>query len=100
MNYALMGQRIKQARKEKRLTQIELAELAGVSASFLGHIERGSRIASIETLCSLCRALNVSSDYLLGLSDETFIKPFLSDLTQEEIEAGKSILQKIIAANS
>lgn len=62
MNYVLMGQRIKQARKQKRLTQIELAELAGVSASFLGHIERGSRVASIETLCGLCRALNVSSD--------------------------------------
>lgn len=100
MNHAAMGQRIKAKRKELHLTQEQLAELSGLSASFLGHIERGSRIASIETLYSLCKALNVSSDYLLGLSDEAFIKAILCELTQEEIEAGKSICQKIIAITS
>ena len=96
MNYALLGQRIKQARKEKHLTQEQLAEVCGLSASFLGHIERGTRKASLETLYALCRALNVSSDYLLGMTRETAIRALLDDMTKEEIEAGINLLQKII----
>lgn len=95
MNYAVMGQRIKAKRKELHLTQEQLAELSGLSASFMGHIERGSRIASLETLCGLCRALDVSADYLLGLSEEAFIKPIIADLTREEIEAGVKLLQRM-----
>lgn len=94
MNHAAMGARIKARRKDLHLTQIELAELAGVSASFMGHIERGTRVASIETLCALCRALNVSADHLLGLSSEAAIKPIFSDITKEEIEAGSKLLKK------
>lgn len=66
MDYIAFGQRIRRIRKQNRLTQEELAEQAGISASFLGHIERGSRIASLETLMQLCRALAVSPNDLLG----------------------------------
>lgn len=96
MNYALLGQRIKQARKEQHLTQEQLAETCSISTSFLGHIERGTRVPSIETLYSLCSALNVSADYLLGLSLETAIKPLADDLTVEEWETGIKLLRKII----
>ena len=95
MNYVLMGQRIKTTRKSQHITQEQLAKSVGLSASFLGHIERGTRIASIESLVALCKALNVSADYLLGLSDEAFIRPIIADLTQEEIEAGVKLLQRI-----
>ncbi len=67
MDYAAMGQRIKQARKARHLTQEQLAEVCGLSASFLGHIERGTRKASLETLYALCETLQVSADYLTGL---------------------------------
>ena len=67
MDYVAMGQRIKQARKAQHLTQEQLAEVCGLSASFLGHIERGTRKASLETLYSLCEALHESADYLIGL---------------------------------
>lgn len=100
MDYAAMGQRIKQARKEKHLTQEQLAEACSISTSFLGHIERGTRIASLETLYSLCNALNVSADYLIGLQTETAIKAITSDLTQEEIKAAAPLLQKILASIS
>ena len=95
MNHAAMGQRIKQARKEKHLTQEQLAEMAGISSAFMGHIERGTRKASLETLYALCRALNVSADYLIGQSREAAIKAFLGDLTKEELEAGINILKKL-----
>lgn len=65
MDYPALGQSIRMYRKKLRLTQEQLAEQAGVSASFLGHIERGSRIASMETFVRLCQALKVTPNDLL-----------------------------------
>lgn len=92
IDYVKMGQRVRTTRKELEMTQMELAEQVGVSASFLGHIERGSRVASIETLVSLCRVLDVSADYLLGLNDIPVSQFFDQDLTTEQREAGVEIL--------
>lgn len=64
MNYRLIGERIKQERLNKRLTQEVLAEKANVSVSFLGQIERGERKLSLETFIKLAEALGVSLDYL------------------------------------
>ncbi|MDD6882372.1 MAG: helix-turn-helix transcriptional regulator [Eubacteriales bacterium] len=57
--------RIRKQRKLMQMTQDQLSEKAGISLSFLGHIERGSRKSSLETLVSLANALEVSADYLL-----------------------------------
>ncbi len=66
MDCIAMGQRIRRIRKEKRLTQEQLAEMADLSAPFLGHIERGSRVASLDTLMKLCVALEATPNELLG----------------------------------
>jgi transcriptional regulator with XRE-family HTH domain len=65
MNYTALGNRIKKLRRQKRLTQEQLAEQAAISASFLGHIERGTRVASIESLVAICNTLEISPEYLL-----------------------------------
>lgn len=65
MDYEKLGKRIRTYRKHAHLTQEQLSELAGISLSFLGHIERGSRKASLETIVSICNSLNVSPQYLL-----------------------------------
>lgn len=66
MDYADLGGRVRKQRHELGLTQQELADKVGVSTSFLGHVERGSRRASLETLVALANALDVSTDYLLA----------------------------------
>lgn len=66
MDCTAFGQQIRRIRKQKRLTQEQLAELTDMSASFLGHIERGTRVASIDTLMKLCTALSVTPNDLLG----------------------------------
>lgn len=66
MDYIMLGRRIRRYRIEKHLTQEQLAEMADVSASFLGHIERGTRVASLETLMKLCAVLEVTPNDLLG----------------------------------
>lgn len=68
MDYRDLGLRIRAIRREKHLTQEELAGKVNISASFLGHIERGTRVASLETLVALCNALDVMPQYLLSAS--------------------------------
>ena len=65
MLYQGLGKRIRQQRKLLRMTQEQLAERAGISLSFLGHIERGTRKASLDTLVRICNALQVSPQLLL-----------------------------------
>lgn len=65
MDYEAMGRRIKKLRKKAGLTQEQLAEKSNLSPSFLGHIERGTRVASLQTLVSICRALDVEPSVLL-----------------------------------
>ena len=65
MDYKDLGARVRVARRNKSWTQEELAEKVGISASFLGHIERGTRVASLETFVALCNELEVVPEYLL-----------------------------------
>ncbi len=65
MDYKSLGMRIRKRRKAMRMTQEELARKLGLSLSFLGHIERGTRKASIETLVAIANELSLSVDYML-----------------------------------
>ena len=64
-DYISLGQRIRKARKHQGLTQEELAEKCDLSTAHIGHIERGTRALSIESIITISNALNVSTDYLL-----------------------------------
>lgn len=66
MDYEGLGRRVRRARKAAGLTQYELAEKLGISTSFLGHIERGSRKASLETIIRIANELSISLDNLLA----------------------------------
>jgi len=65
LEYEKVGMRIRQIRKAKGWSQDELAKKCGISMSFLGHIERGSRIMSMETFANICTALDAGADELL-----------------------------------
>lgn len=65
MNYADFGHKIRLLRRERRMTMEQLAAQAGISASFLGNIERGTREISLDTLLALCRTLDVTPNDLL-----------------------------------
>lgn len=67
-----IGQIIKRCRKERNLTQNELAELIGVSMQAVSKWERDVGMPDISQIVPLARALGVSTDKLLGYTDETF----------------------------
>lgn len=59
-----IGQRIRLRRLEMDLSQENLAELAGVSTSFIGHIERAEKSATLDTYDRICDVLGMSLDYM------------------------------------
>ena len=93
MNYKALGMRIRRKRKELSITQSTLAEMADISLSFLGHIERGSRKASLETIVSLCNALQVSPNYLL---QESLTEEALGENHASRHEIIKEISQTVM----
>ena len=60
-----LGRRIQKARKEKGLTQQELADLSHVSLKHVQGCERGVKNPSFEVLRAFCKVLNLSLDSLL-----------------------------------
>ena len=61
----ILGRRIAQTRREKHLTQEQVAEKMDVSLQTVSCIELGKKAIRPENLAKLCRALDVSADYLL-----------------------------------
>ena len=78
MDYEALGQRIRQQRKMKNMTQEELATISDVSTSYIGHIERGIKHCSLETLICICNSLHIQPNSLL--QDSLELPPSLADL--------------------
>lgn len=66
MNRKSLGKRIRTERQQLRLTQEQLAELIGVSSTYIGLVERGERAVTLEKLIRIANVLHVSVDYLLS----------------------------------
>ena len=66
MDFQAMGKRIRRKRRYEDITQEKLAEMVGVSTSFIGHIERGSRTPAIETMWKICKALDITMDFAVS----------------------------------
>lgn len=62
----LFSERLKTLRKEKKLTQKELAEQIGISQKSYSHWETGKNEPSFENLIKLADLLEVSLDWLFG----------------------------------
>ena len=95
MDYEALGQRIRKQRKRLKFSQECVASIADISTSFYGHIERGTRKASIETLLALARALQTTPDALLGIA-AIYAEPMLSEV-MECVRSMRVLLDQIEA---
>lgn len=66
----LFGQRIKEIRRQVSGNQTELGRIIGTGKSHVSEIEKGLACTTAEGLAVRCEHYQVSSDYLLGLSDD------------------------------
>jgi len=65
----IFATRVKELRKSKKLTQSELGEILSLSVQAVNDIEKGRKITTFDNLFILAEFFEVTSDYLLGLSD-------------------------------
>ena len=66
IDYAVLGQRIKQARLAKKMTQETLSEKLDVSVAFLSRVERGTSHINLLRLTQISNILGVSEGELLS----------------------------------
>ena len=66
IDFIRMGGIVREARQNIGMTQEQLSELVDVTPAFIGHIERGERSVSLNTLFSIAENLHISYDYLLN----------------------------------
>ncbi|MFA5449825.1 MAG: helix-turn-helix transcriptional regulator [Clostridia bacterium] len=65
----VVGKRLKESRQILNLTQKEVAEKLGVSQPQYQRFENGIYECNYEQLVMLAKLLDVSADYLLGITD-------------------------------
>jgi transcriptional regulator with XRE-family HTH domain len=65
IDYKSIGERIRFQRRKMDITQEKLSEMADVSTSFIGHIERGEKKPSVETVAKICECLEMDIEYCL-----------------------------------
>ena len=66
----IFGERLRELRQKAGLQQKELGEQVGFSNNAIGMMERGHRGTTIEKLVLLAEYFHVSTDYLLGITDD------------------------------
>ncbi len=66
----MFADRIKEARKQKKISQEKLSEMLNVSQSAISSYESGARKPDIDFLPQIAKALDVSVSYLLGRDEE------------------------------
>ena len=85
-----VGDRIREIREAKRLTQDKVAEVTGISKGFISDVENNKRNVSSEYLLRIANALGASVDYLLrgpsegaaANTEPVVIPPELSEAAQ------------------
>ena len=65
LDFSSIGQRIREVRNDKHLTQEYLANATGVNVSHISNIETSKVKVSLTLLVQICNALDVTMDYLL-----------------------------------
>ena len=65
IKYQSVGRNIRKYRLERKLRQEDLAEKTGLSTNYIGMIERGEKIPSLDSFIEIVNALQVSADMIL-----------------------------------
>jgi transcriptional regulator with XRE-family HTH domain len=66
IDYVAIGKRIREERKNKKLSQQTLAKMVNVGTTHISHIESGSTIPSLKTFIAIISSLDASADVVLS----------------------------------
>ena len=95
-----IGKKIKLARSKTDYTQEKLAEKLSLSTRYISQLERGIAFGSATTIVNLCKALNISSDFLfddlIGVDSSCF-NDFVDDRFLESYMKLNDYNKKVVA---
>ena len=92
-----MGQKIKQLRTQRNISQVALAKQLGVSKSVISSYENEIHYPPYDVLLQIARLFGVSTDYLLGAPSNRSIN--VDGLTDRQIEALTIIVEELKVSN-
>lgn len=94
----IIGERIRNFRKEKGLSQEELADIANLHTTYIGQLERGEKNATLESIEKVANALEISLEDLFRSirpnpdSQEYTLSQIITRLQTRSIEDQKIVL--------
>lgn len=102
-----LGKKVRRIRQELGLTQEQLGERASLHYTYIGQVERGTKLPSLKTLKKIASALNTDLDYFLEEGDKYHVstrhlleKELLAvvrDRSPEEIRLIIDIIKRIFS---
>lgn len=103
MNLETIGKNIKKYRIENKLRQEDLAEKTGLSSNYIGMVERGEKIPSLETVISILNALEISANMVLAdvlkqgyVVKNSLFSEEMNKLSQEDRERIYVVIEALI----
>ena len=104
IDYIVIGQRIREIRKSKKMTQEKLAEYSELEPSYISHIERAVTKPSLQTLIGIANALEVSLDELVYVNlvksshvSVKLVDELIKDCSSDEIAALVEVIKTVKA---
>lgn len=97
----LIGKRIQDLRKSKKMSQEQVAEKMGISPKYLSSIERGKENPTLDTFIKLAESLNVELSEIFNYTGEKSpkeLKLFISNLIKSQDGAKLKIAAKMMKA--
>ena len=101
----LVGQRIQDVRRQRGMSQTDLAEQLNISPSHMSNIETGRTNFGVDILKRITEVLQISADYLLRSNVPAFtdiyaeeIADIISGCAPSEVEAMKNMLKEMKSA--
>ncbi len=102
MNNQKFGSIIRKKRKEMHLTQEKFAEMTGVTAGFIGQVERGETYPSIQIFMKMVNILNLDTNeifnpsYYKSENNNTEFIILFQKLNKNNQELAWTLIQKLI----
>lgn len=79
-----IGKKIEKLRKERNMSQYQLAMDAGLSTSYIPDLEKGLKCPTVETLDSICYALHITLSEFFSNSEESTSHNKLESLSEKQ----------------
>lgn len=103
MDISVFAVRLRELRKNEGLTQYALGKQTGIGKASIENYEKRKTIPSSNNIYILCKFLKCTSDYLIGLSDNSVLSPsamegakLINSMNRDEQEWATFIVEAIV----